>query len=193
MPVKNRFSELLSEITKWRRDIHENPELLFDTHRTSSFVEERLKGFGCDDVITGIGRTGVIGVIKGQTNKSGKVIGLRADMDALPIFEATGLDYKSKTPGIMHACGHDGHTAMLLGAAKYLSETRNFDGTVILIFQPAEEGGGGGREMCEDGMMDRWGVDEVYGMHNWPGAPAGSFSIRSGPFLQQQILLRLTW
>ena len=182
MPVKNRFSELLPEITGWRRDIHENPELLFDTHRTSSFVEESLKEFGCDDVTAGVGRTGVIGVIKGQTNKSGKVIGLRADMDALPIFEATGLDYKSKTPGVMHACGHDGHTAMLLGAAKYLSETRNFDGTVVLIFQPAEEGGGGGREMCEDGMMDRWGVDEVYGMHNWPGAPAGSFSIRSGPF-----------
>ncbi|MGB0634986.1 MAG: M20 aminoacylase family protein [Paracoccaceae bacterium] len=182
MPVKNRFSELLSEITEWRRDIHENPELLFETHRTSSFVETRLKEFGCDDVTAGIGRTGVVGVIKGQTNKSGKVIGLRADMDALPIFEATGLDYKSKIPGVMHACGHDGHTAMLLGAAKYLSETRNFDGTVVLIFQPAEEGGGGGREMCEDGMMDRWGVDEVYGMHNWPGAPAGSFSIRSGPF-----------
>ena len=182
MPVKNRFSELLSEITEWRRDIHENPELLFETHRTSSFVEASLKEFGCDDVTAGIGRTGVVGVIKGQTNKSGKVIGLRADMDALPIFEATGLDYKSKIPGVMHACGHDGHTAMLLGAAKYLSETRNFDGTVVLIFQPAEEGGGGGREMCEDGMMDRWGVDEVYGMHNWPGAPAGSFSIRSGPF-----------
>ena len=182
MPVKNRFSELLSEITEWRSDIHENPELLFETHRTSSFVEASLKEFGCDDVTAGIGRTGVVGVIKGQTNKSGKVIGLRADMDALPIFEATGLDYKSKIPGVMHACGHDGHTAMLLGAAKYLSETRNFDGTVVLIFQPAEEGAGGGREMCEDGMMDRWGVDEVYGMHNWPGAPAGSFSIRSGPF-----------
>jgi hippurate hydrolase len=182
MPVKNRFSELLSEITEWRRDLHENPELLFDTHRTSAIVEEKLKEFGCDEVIGGIGRTGVVGIIKGQSNNSGKVIGLRADMDALPIFEATGLDYASKTSGIMHACGHDGHTAMLLGAAKYLSETRNFDGTVVLIFQPAEEGGGGGREMCEDGMMDRWKIDEVYGMHNWPGQPVGSFSIRSGPF-----------
>ena len=182
MPVKNRFSELLPEITEWRRDLHENPELLFDTHRTSAIVEEKLKEFGCDEVIGGIGRTGVVGVIKGQSNNSGKVIGLRADMDALPIFEATGLDYASKTSGIMHACGHDGHTAMLLGAAKYLSETRNFDGTVVLIFQPAEEGGGGGREMCEDGMMDRWKIDEVYGMHNWPGQPVGSFSIRSGPF-----------
>ncbi len=182
MPVKNRFSELLPEITEWRRDIHENPELLFDTPRTSALVEEKLKKFGCDEVVGGIGRTGVVGIIKGQTNKSGKVIGLRADMDALPIFEATGLDYASKTSGIMHACGHDGHTAMLLGAAKYLSETRNFDGTVVLIFQPAEEGGGGGREMCEDGMMDRWEIDEVYGMHNWPGQPVGSFAIRSGPF-----------
>lgn len=182
MPIKNRFSELLAEITEWRRDIHENPELLFETHRTSSFVENSLKEFGCDDVTSGIGRTGVVGVIKGRTNKSGKVIALRADMDALPIFEATELDYKSKIPGLMHACGHDGHTAMLLGAAKYLSETRNFDGTVVVIFQPAEEGGGGGREMCEDGMMERWGVDEVFGMHNWPGAPAGSFSIRSGAF-----------
>ena len=182
MPVKNRFSELLPEITEWRRDLHENPELLFDTPRTSALVEEKLKGFGCDEVVGGIGRTGVVGIIKGQTNNSGKVIGLRADMDALPIFEATGLDYASKTSGIMHACGHDGHTAMLLGAAKYLSETRNFDGTVVLIFQPAEEGGGGGREMCEDGMMDRWEIDEVYGMHNWPGQPVGSFAIRSGPF-----------
>lgn len=155
---------------------------MFDTHRTSAIVEEKLKEFGCDEVIGGIGRTGVVGVIKGQSNNSGKVIGLRADMDALPIFEATGLDYASKTSGIMHACGHDGHTAMLLGAPKYLSETRNFDGTVVLIFQPAEEGGGGGREMCEDGMMDRWKIDEVYGMHNWPGQPVGSFSIRSGPF-----------
>ena len=132
--------------------------------------------------ITGIGRTGVVGVIRGKTDTAGKVIGLRADMDALPINEATGLDYASKTPNAMHACGHDGHTAMLLGAAKYLSETRNFDGTVVVIFQPAEEGGGGGREMCEDGMMERFGIQEVYGMHNWPGLPVGSFAIRPGAF-----------
>ncbi|TDT74977.1 hippurate hydrolase [Litoreibacter halocynthiae] len=182
MPVKNRFAELLPEITEWRRDIHENPEILFETHRTSALVAEKLRAFGCDEVVEGIGRTGVVGVIKGKSNSSGKTIGLRADMDALPILEATGLDYASKTPGAMHACGHDGHTAMLLGAAKYLSETRNFDGTVVVIFQPAEEGGGGGREMCEDGMMDRWSIDEVYGMHNWPGRPVGSFAIRPGAF-----------
>ncbi len=182
MPVKNRFAELLPEITEWRRDIHANPEILFETHRTSALVAEKLKEFGCDEIETGIGRTGVVGVIKGKTNTSGKTIGLRADMDALPIFEATGLDYASKTPGAMHACGHDGHTAMLLGAAKYLAETRNFDGTVVVIFQPAEEGGGGGREMCEDGMMEKFGIDEVYGMHNWPGKPVGSFAIRSGVF-----------
>ncbi|MEJ6397905.1 M20 aminoacylase family protein [Yoonia sp. 208BN28-4] len=182
MPVKNRFAELLPEITAWRRDLHENPEILFETHRTSAIVAEKLQGFGCDEVVTGIGRTGVVAVIKGKTNNSGKTIGLRADMDALPIHEATGLPYASKTDGAMHACGHDGHTAMLLGAAQYLAETRNFDGTVVVIFQPAEEGGGGGREMCEDGMMDRWSIDEVYGMHNWPGKPVGAFAIRPGAF-----------
>ena len=182
MPVKNRFAELHDDITVWRRDIHQNPEILFETHRTSALVAEKLREFGCDEVVEGIGRTGVVGVIKGITIGSGKVIGLRADMDALPIHEQTGLDYASKTDGAMHACGHDGHTAMLLGAAKYLSETRNFDGTAVVIFQPAEEGGGGGKEMCDDGMMERWGIQEVYGMHNWPGMPVGSFAIRSGAF-----------
>ena len=182
MPIKNRFAEMQDEVTAWRRDLHENPEILYDTHRTSAIVADKLKEFGCDEVVTGIGRTGVVAVIKGKTDQSGKVIGLRADMDALPILEATGLPYASKTPGAMHACGHDGHTAMLLGAAKYLAETRNFDGTVVVIFQPAEEGGGGGAEMCADGMMERWGIDEVYGMHNWPGRPVGSFAIRSGAF-----------
>ncbi|MFN3148012.1 MAG: M20 aminoacylase family protein [Paracoccaceae bacterium] len=182
MPIKNRFAELLPEITEWRRDIHAHPEILFETHRTSALVAEKLKAFGCDEVVTGIGRTGVVGVIKGRSDNSGRTIGLRADMDALPIVEATGVPYASKTPGAMHACGHDGHTAMLLGAAKYLAETRNFDGTVVVIFQPAEEGGGGGAEMCADGMMDRWKIDEVYGMHNWPGRPVGSFAIRPGAF-----------
>jgi len=182
MPIKNRFAELQAEITAWRRDIHENPEILFETHRTSALVAEKLREFGLDEVTEGIGRTGVVGVIKGRTDTAGKVIGLRADMDALPIHEATGLDYASKTDGAMHACGHDGHTAMLLGAAKYLSETRNFDGTCVVIFQPAEEGGGGGKEMCDDGMMERWGIQEVYGMHNWPGLPTGQFAIRPGAF-----------
>ena len=182
MPIKNRFAQLHPEITAWRRDLHEHPEILFDVHRTAGKVADLLREFGCDEVVTGIGRTGVVGVIKGKTDTRGAVIGLRADMDALPILEETGLDYASKTAGAMHACGHDGHTSMLLGAAKYLSETRNFDGSVVVIFQPAEEGGGGGREMCEDGMMDRWNVQEVYGMHNWPGVPLGQFAIRPGPF-----------
>ncbi|MEM6636162.1 MAG: M20 aminoacylase family protein [Pseudomonadota bacterium] len=182
MPIKNRFAELLPDITAWRRDIHANPEILFDTHRTSALVADKLKEFGCDDVVTGIGRTGVVGVIKGKTDSGGRVVGLRADMDALPILEDTGLDYASKTPGAMHACGHDGHTAMLLGAAQYLAETRNFDGTAVVIFQPAEEGGGGGREMVEDGLISRFGIQEVYGMHNWPGRPVGSFAIRAGAF-----------
>lgn len=183
MPIKNRLAEMHDEITGWRRHLHENPELQFDVHETAAFVADKLKSFGVDEITPGVGRTGVVGVIKGKSDISGKVIGLRADMDALPILEATGLDYASKTPGKMHACGHDGHTAMLLGAAKYLAETRNFDGTVVLIFQPAEEGGGGGLEMVKDGLMERWGISEVYGMHNAPGVPTGTFSIRSGPLL----------
>ncbi|NDV00139.1 M20 aminoacylase family protein [Pseudoroseicyclus tamaricis] len=180
MPIRNRFAELLPEITEWRRDLHEHPEILFETHRTSALVEEKLKAFGCDEVVTGLGRTGVVALIKGR--EPGRTIGLRADMDALPITEETGVPHASKTAGAMHACGHDGHTAMLLGAAKYLAETRNFAGTVAVIFQPAEEGGGGGREMCEDGMMERFGIEEVYGMHNWPGHPVGEFAIRPGGF-----------
>ena len=182
MPHINRFADLHAEITTWRRDFHENPELLFDVERTAGIVEEKLREFGCDQVKSGIGRTGVVAVIHGKTNTSGRVIGLRADMDALPIFEATGLDYKSKVDGKMHACGHDGHTAMLMGAAKYLAETRNFDGTAVVIFQPAEEGGGGGDEMCKDGMMEEFGIQEVYGMHNMPGLPLGHFAIRPGAF-----------
>ncbi len=182
MPVKNRFAELLPEITEWRRDFHENPEILYEVRRTAGIVADKLREFGCDEVVTGIGRTGVVAVIKGKTDSSGKVIGLRADMDALPILEATGVDYASKTPGVMHACGHDGHTAMLLGAAKYLAETRNFDGTCVVIFQPAEEGGAGGKAMVDDGMMERFNIQEVYGMHNMPGFPVGQFAIRAGAF-----------
>ena len=170
------------EITVWRRDFHENPELLYETHRTSKIVKEKLTSFGCDQVITGLGRTGVVGVIHGRSNSNGKTIGLRADMDALPIKEITNLEYSSKKDGMMHACGHDGHTAMLLGAAKYLSETRNFDGKVVVIFQPAEEGGAGAKEMCEDGLMSDFDISEVYGMHNAPGLPVGQFNIRSGAF-----------
>jgi len=183
MPVINRFADLAPAIADWRQDLHRNPEILFETHRTSALVAEKLRAFGCDEVVTGIGRTGVVGVIRGRQGGSGKVIGLRADMDALPIVEATGLPYASETPGFMHACGHDGHTAMLLGAAQYLAETRNFDGTAVVIFQPAEEGGGGGREMVEDGMMDRFGIQEVYGMHNSPGLAVGAFKLRPGPLL----------
>ncbi len=183
MPVKNRFAEMLPELTAWRRDFHENPELLFDVHRTASKVADLCRSFGCDEVVEGIGRTGVVAVIKGKTDSCGKVIGLRADMDALPIIEQTGLVYASKTPGKMHACGHDGHTTMLLGAARYLAETRNFDGTAVMIFQPAEEGGGGGREMVLDGMLDRWNIQEVYGMHNMPGIPVGQFAIRPGAMM----------
>lgn len=183
MPIKNRFAELHADITAWRRDIHAHPELMYDTHRTSALVADKLRAFGCDEVVEGIGRTGVVGVIHGRTDTRGAAIGLRADMDALPIAEETGLDYASTTPGTMHACGHDGHTAMLLGAAQYLAETRNFDGRAVVIFQPAEEGGAGGKAMCDDGMMDRWNIREVYGMHNVPGVPAGQFAARKGPML----------
>ena len=183
MPIINRVADLSDEIATWRRDFHENPELLYDVHRTAGIVAEKLKAFGCDEVVTGLGQTGVVGVIRGRQSASGKVIGLRADMDALPIEEATDLPYKSRTSGKMHACGHDGHTAMLLGAAKYLSETRNFDGTAIMIFQPAEEGGAGADAMLKDGLMERFGVQEVYGMHNMPGLPIGQFAIRPGSIM----------
>ncbi len=183
MPVKNRLAEMHGEITKWRRHLHMHPELMYDVEETAGFVVDRLKEFGVDDITPGIGKTGVVAVIKGRQDTLGRVIGLRADMDALPIEEATGLDYASTVSGKMHACGHDGHTSMLLGAAQYLAETRNFDGTVVLIFQPAEEGGAGGLAMCQDGLMERWGIQEVYGMHNMPGMPVGEFAIRPGALL----------
>ena len=183
MPIKNRFAEMHAEMTGWRHDFHMHPELQYDVHRTAGIVADLLREFGCDEVVEGIGRTGVVGVINGRTNTSGKTIGLRADMDALPIPEATGLPYASTIPGKMHACGHDGHTTMLLGAAKYMCETRNFDGRAVVIFQPAEEGGAGGLAMVQDGMMDRFGVDEVYGLHNAPGIPVGQFAIRPGPLM----------
>jgi amidohydrolase len=182
MPIVNRVADLHKEITAWRRDIHAHPELQYDVQRTAASVADKLKSFGCDEVVPGVGRTGVVGVIRGR--KPGKkVIGLRADMDALPIEEETGLPYQSTVPGKMHACGHDGHTAMLLGAAKYLAETRNFAGTAVVIFQPAEEGGAGALAMVKDGLITRFGIEEVYGMHNYPGLPVGEFAIRPGAMM----------
>ncbi len=191
MAIRNRFAEMLPEIVAWRHDIHAHPELMFETHRTAGLVAEKLKEFGCDEVVSGIGRTGVVGVIRGRSEGAGRCVGLRADMDALPILEATGLPHASTVAGAMHACGHAGHTAMLLGAAKYLCETRAFAGTCVVIFQPAEEGGGGGREMVKDGLMERFGIDEIYGMHNWPGVPVGQFAIRPGPFFAAADLLQI--
>jgi hippurate hydrolase len=183
MPINSQITEFADEITDWRRDLHANPELMYEVHRTADSVANKLKSFGVDEVVTGIGRTGVVGVIRGRETRSGRTVGLRADMDALPIEETTGLPYASTREGVMHACGHDGHTAMLLGAAKYLAQSRNFDGMVVLIFQPAEEGGAGGKAMIDDGLMERFGIQEVYGLHNKPGIPVGHFSICPGPML----------
>ncbi|ESY16926.1 M20 aminoacylase family protein [Mesorhizobium sp. LNJC394B00] len=182
MPILNRAAEMQDEVAGWRRHLHQTPELNFDVFKTAAFVTEKLKEFGCDDVVTGLGKTGVVGIIHGRKGQ-GATIGLRADMDALPINEITGKAYASTVPGKMHACGHDGHTAMLLGAAKYLTETRNFAGSVAVIFQPAEEGGGGGNEMVKDGMMERFDISRVFGMHNMPGLPVGQFAIRPGPIM----------
>jgi len=179
MPILNRAAELQAEATEWRRHLHESPEILYEVTNTAAFVAERLKEFGVDEIVTGIGRTGVVGIIKGR-GESDRTIGLRSDMDALPVDEVTGKPWASKIPGRMHACGHDGHMAMLLGAAKYLAETRNFNGRIAVIFQPAEEGGAGALAMVEDGLMERFGISEVYGMHNMPGIPAGQFAIRKG-------------
>lgn len=179
MPVLNRASEIQEEATEWRRHLHAHPEILYEVHDTAAFVEKKLREFGVDEVVTGLGRTGVVGIINGR-GSSNRTIGLRADMDALPLDEITGKDYASTIPGRMHACGHDGHTSMLLGAAKYLAETRNFSGRVAVIFQPAEEGGAGALAMVKDGLMERFAIEEVYGMHNMPGLPVGRFAIRKG-------------
>ena len=192
MPIVNRIAALSDEMAAWRHDFHENPELLYEVHRTAGIVADRLREFGCDEVVTGIGRTGVVGVIRGRKSTSGKTIGLRADMDALPLEETSGVPYASKVPGKMHACGHDGHTAMLLGAAKYLAETRNFDGTAVVIFQPAEEGGAGGKAMVDDGLMTRWGIQEVYGLHNMPGMPEGHFATTPGAMLASSDKVEIT-
>jgi len=159
---------------------------------TAGFIAGKLRDFGADDVVENIGRTGVVGVIKGKSNKSENVIGLRADMDALPIHEQTNLDYRSTIEDKMHACGHDGHSAMLLGAAQVLCETRNFDGTAVVIFQPAEEAGAGGREMVEDGLMQRFNIQQVFGMHNMPGMPVGQFGLCAGPIMAAADIFDIT-
>jgi amidohydrolase len=181
MPVYNRIAHFADDMAQWRRSIHENPELGYEEVKTSALVAEKLASFGVDEVVTGLGKTGVVGVIRGGNSK--RAIGLRADMDALPMQEEGEVPYKSKNAGRMHACGHDGHTTMLLGAARYLAETRNFDGTVYVIFQPAEEGLAGARSMIEDGLFDRFPIDAVYGMHNWPGLPVGHFAIKKGTMM----------
>ncbi len=178
MPIINRIAEFHEEMTEWRHDLHTHPELSMQEFRTSAMVQEKLRSFGVDEIITGMATTGVVGVIRGGT--SGKAIGLRADMDALPIHEETGLPHASQTANVMHACGHDGHTTMLLGAAKYLAETRNFDGTVYLIFQPAEEFEAGADKMVKDGLFTKCPMDMVFGLHNWPQSPAGTFLWRTG-------------
>src|SRR5271166_560990 len=181
MPIINRIAACHEEMTAWRRDFHAHPELSMQESRTSAVVRQKLADFGVDEIISGMATHGVVGVIR--HGSSGRAIGLRADMDALPIQEQTGLPHVSRTPGVMHACGHDGHTTMLLGAARYLAETRNFDGTVYLIFQPAEEGLGGGKAMVEDGLFDRFPCDAIFGMHNRPGLAVGKFQIRTGPMM----------
>ena len=181
MAVENWVSRQLDELVEFRRDLHRNPELLYDVERTAAKVADALRAAGVDEVVTGIGRTGVVGVIRGNSDTRGRMIGLRADMDALPITEATGAPWASTKSGLMHACGHDGHTTMLLGAARHLAESRAFDGTVVVIFQPAEEGGAGAKAMIDDGLFERFPVQEVYGLHNLPNLPLGHFAITTGP------------
>ena len=183
MSIPTDILTLSKEVAGWRHDFHMHPELLYDVHRTAATVEERLRAFGVDEVVTGIGRTGVVGVIRGRSNDTGRVVALRADMDALPIDEQTNLPYASRTPGKMHACGHDGHTAMLLGAAKHLAGHRDFDGTVLAVFQPAEEGGAGARAMLQDGLTERFGPQKFFALHALPGTPVGKFATRPGPIM----------
>ena len=181
MPVLNRIASYADEMKGWRRHLHQHPELAFDCHATAAFITDRLREMGVDEIHTGIAKTGIVALIKGR--KPGPVIGLRADMDALPIEETSGVAHASTVPGRMHACGHDGHVTMLLGAAKYLAETRNFAGMVALIFQPAEEEGGGGEMMVQEGIMDRFDIAQVYGIHNAPNVPFGQFQTTPGPYM----------
>jgi amidohydrolase len=181
MPILNRIASYAEEMKGWRRHLHMHPELAFECHETAAFIADRLREIGVDEIHEGIAKTGIVALIKGQ--KDGPVIGLRADMDALPIEETTGAPYASTVKGKMHACGHDGHVTMLLGAAKYLAETRNFAGTVALIFQPAEEDGAGGQAMVQEGIMDRFGIGQVYAIHNAPNLPFGHFDTTPGPYM----------
>jgi amidohydrolase len=190
MAIINRIGEFHAEMAAWRQDLHAHPELGFEETRTAALVADRLRGFGFDEVHTGLARTGVVGVLR--AGSGARAIGLRADMDALPIQETTGRAYASQSAGKMHACGHDGHTTMLLGAARYLAENRNFDGTVVFIFQPAEEQQGGGRVMVEEGLFERFPVEQVFGMHNWPRRPVGSFALRPGPIMAAADRFRIT-
>jgi len=190
MPIYNRIAEFHDDMTEWRHDIHAHPELCFEEHRTSKIVAEKLESWGIE-VHTGLAKTGVVGVLRGQGNST-RTVGLRADLDALPMQEANDFHYKSIHDGKMHACGHDGHTIMLLGAARYLSENKNFDGTVHFIFQPAEEGGGGAKVMIDEGLFDRFPCDQVYGMHNYSSTPAGTFSIRPNAFMASADSCKIT-
>ena len=181
--IEGRARKLRGDIAGWRRDFHRHPEILYAVERTAGIVAAKLREFGCDEVAEGIGQTGVVGIVRGRETSGGEVVGMRADMDALPMTELNEFGHRSTIPGRMHGCGHDGHTAMLLGAARMLCETRDFNGTVALIFQPAEEGGAGGDAMVKDGMMERFGIKRVFGMHNMPGVPPGSFAIRPGTLM----------
>jgi hippurate hydrolase len=178
-------------LTAFRRDLHANPELGFEEHRTAALIAERLKEFGFE-VTTGIGRTGVVGVIRGRGERSERAVGLRADMDALPMVEENEFAYRSTKAELMHGCGHDGHVTVLLGAARYLAETRNFDGTVVVIFQPGEEGYAGAKAMIDDGLFTRFPIDEVYALHNWPALPAGKFGLNSGPMMAAADRIEIT-
>lgn len=182
-PIPNSIAALAPELSEWRRDLHQHPELGYSEHRTSEVIASKLRDWGFDAVETGIGGTGVVGVLHGRNGAGGEAILLRSDMDALPIHEETGLAHASTTEGTMHACGHDGHMTMLLGAAKHLAETRNFDGTVHFCFQPAEEFGAGAEAMIKDGLFERFPSRAVFGMHNWPGIPVGQFAVRPGPVM----------
>ena len=194
-PIPNSIAAMQAEMTEWRRDLHEHPELNYEEVRTAGVVAAKLRAWSFDEVVEGLGKTGVVGILHGHdgpATETEKRILLRADMDALPILEATGAPHASKTPGKMHACGHDGHTTMLLGAAKYLAETRNFEGTVYFIFQPAEEGGGGAKAMIDDGLLERWPVRAAFGMHNHPGSPVGTMGTTPGAALAYADRFKIT-